>query len=87
LNGHDEDVNKIVVLADGRSFFRDAEGIARRFRRRNEGNAICAVGIGFGNRTRFLRSITGSRNRVLRINGYFELLDIIDQLVAEICDL
>lgn len=88
LRGNPEDVNKIVIIADGRSFFRgNPQGVARRFLRQSRGHAICAIGIGFGEDIRFLERITGGANRVFDLNGYFELLDVIDQLVAEICGL
>jgi len=82
-----EDVNKIVILGDGRSpRGGNPVPLARRNRRPRGNMDICAVGVGFGNPRR-LRRITGSSSRVLAIDGYFDLLDIIDQLVAEICGL
>jgi len=87
LRARPEDANKIVLLGDGRSNFGgDPVPIARTFRPPRGNGSICAVGIGFRDR-RVLRRIAGNRNRVLAINDYFELLDILDQVVTEICGL
>lgn len=80
------DVNKVVVLADARSkFVGNAVRLSRRFRNSSRGNAVCMVGVGFRGNIGFLRRITGTRSRVFTINQYFELIDVIDQLVFEIC--
>ena len=86
LRPRPEDANKIVLIGDGESNFGgNPIPIARRFRQPRGNGAICAVGIGFRN-LRVLRRITGSRSRVLDIDEFFELLDILDQVVFEICD-
>jgi len=87
LRARPEDANKIVLLGDGRSNFGgNPVPIAKKFRKPVGDGAICAVGIGFRDR-RVLKRITGSRTRVLAIHDYFELLDILDQVVTEICGL
>ena len=85
LRHRTEDANKIVFFGDGQSDFdRIAVKHAQRFRPPGGRGAICAVGIGLANTTG-LTAITGDPTKVLAIDGYFELLDIIEALVRDIC--
>jgi len=86
LRPRTEDANKIVLLGDGRSNFGgNPVPIAKTFREPTGDGAICAVAVGFTDLS-VLNGITGSSTRVLNIDGYFELLDILDQVVTEICE-
>lgn len=79
-----EDANKVVLFSDGRSNFGgNPVPIAQKFREMYDGD-ICAVGVGFEN-TSVLEDIAGSPQRVIAIDDYFALLDIVDQIVAEVC--
>jgi len=79
-----EDANKIVLFGDGRSNFGgNPVPIAERFREMYDGD-ICAIGIGFQDIT-VLEQITGSPDRVLAIDDVFVLLDIVGQIVFEVC--
>lgn len=81
-----EDANKIVLIGDGRGrhtavpFLRPL----RRFFRR--GGAVCAVGVGNVNRN-VLQAITRNPAHVLAIDGYIELSEIVENIVAEVCAL
>ena len=61
--------------------------VAKQFLPPRGSGSICAVGVGFQN-TKVLRDIVGGdRNKVLPVDGYFELIDILDVLVSDICNI
>ena len=88
LRPRTEDANKIVLLGDGRSNFGgNPVPVARQFLPPRGTGSICAVGVGFQN-TKVLQDIVGGdRNKVLPVDGYFELIDILDVLVSDICNI
>lgn len=78
-----EGAKKIVLFADGfESVGMDPTAIVKRIQEDNI--QICAVGVGEFSVAR-LQGIVGNPNHVLGIDGYFELLEIIDALVFDIC--
>jgi len=87
LRGNPEDTNKIVLFVDGRANFGgNPVPVARAFRPPRGTGAIFAVGVSFPDPA-LLKRITGSQSRVFAIDDFFELLDILDQLVTDICGL
>ena len=80
--------SKIVLLGDGRSNFGgNPVPIARNWRNRYPGYRICAVEVGFFPKKRALRKITGSKKLVLQVDDWFKVVDILRDLVEEICEL
>ena len=80
-----EDANKIVLLGDGRSTFGgNPVPIAKKFLPPAGNGSIAAIGVKFADTSR-LEAITGDPDKVLAIDEYFELLDLIEDLVADIC--
>lgn len=80
--------NKIVLLGDGRSNFGgNPVPIAQRFLPPRGNGAICSVGVGFQDTDMLLNIVGGDPRNVLQIDEYFELLDILDILVAQVCGL
>lgn len=75
--------NKIVLFADGfESVGSNPKRIAQKIQ--EDGIQLCAVGVGEFSVAR-LQDIVGSPERVLATDGFFELLEIIDALVYEVC--
>lgn len=76
---------KIVLLGDGEANRRgNPVPIAKRFRRlRGE---ICAIGVGFKNMQSLLNIVGGDPAKVLTVDDFFELSDIIENLVEKVCD-
>lgn len=76
---------KIVLLGDGEATtIGNPVPIAKRFRRiRGE---ICAVGVGFNNTQSLLNIVGGDPSKVLTVDDFFELSDIIENLVEQVCD-
>lgn len=80
-----EDANKIVIFTNGF----ESVGLAPKLiseRIRKDGIRMCGVGVGDFSRPK-LQEITGDDHRVLEINEYFELLEIVEDLVFDICGL
>lgn len=74
------DANKIIVLGDGRS---------RHVRlgkfKKTRGIEICAVGVGFQNTDMLTAIAGGNPNRVFAIDEYFELIDVVESIVRDVC--
>lgn len=80
------DANKIVLLSDGQANLGgNPVPIADRFRR--EVGEICAVGVGYQDIGSLLDIVGGSSAKVLTVDDFFQLSDILDDLVVQVCDL
>lgn len=81
------DANKIVLLGDGRANLGgNPVPIANLFRKRT-GGQICAVGVRYQDTQSLLDIVGGDPKKVLTVDDFFELKDIIDELVVQICGL
>lgn len=77
------DANKIVLLGNGfATIGRNHIRAARRFF--DERGTVCAVAVGQTN-MRQLAALTQSRDRIVNIDGYFELAEIIVDVVRDVC--
>lgn len=86
LRNQKNDANKIVLLSDGEANLGgDPVPIADRFR--TEVGEICAVGVGYNDITPLLDIVGGSRDKILTVDDYFELSDILGRLVVQVCDI
>lgn len=84
LRPRDRDANKAVILSNGfATVGRGLFGAARRIRR--SGGNVCAVAVGPSDREA-LRKLTGSASRVVNINQFFELSEIIVDVVRRVCN-
>eukprot|EP00178_Gracilaria_changii_P014139 TRINITY_DN4012_c0_g1_i1.p1 TRINITY_DN4012_c0_g1~~TRINITY_DN4012_c0_g1_i1.p1 ORF type:complete len:244 (-),score=40.30 TRINITY_DN4012_c0_g1_i1:296-1027(-) len=83
------EANKIILLGDGRSTFDsrdpplDPPSIAQQFLS-EPNNAISAVAVSFPN-TAMLEAITGTPDRVFKVDDWFSVLDVITELVEQVC--
>ena len=83
-----EDANKIILFGDGRSNFGgNPVSVAQRFLPPRGSGSICAVGIGFQNTAVLQAIVGGNPNRVLQVDEYFELMDILEVIISDICGL
>ena len=57
---------------------------ANIFRQRTDNACVSTVGVGFKNKY-ILKQIAGSYSRVFTVDDYFELSDLVDGLVKDIC--
>lgn len=84
LRKHTEDPNKIVSLTDVRA---NLEGepvpIADLFRRTTED--ICAVGVANNDPEQLLKIVGGDMNKILEVSDFFKLVDILEELVNQVC--
>jgi len=86
LEGKDEDANKIVLLMNKFSQISESTvQLARNSRKPSGDISICAVGVGLSNQS-FLDQITGDPERSLMVDDFFELLDIFEKVIQEVCD-
>lgn len=84
LRKHMEDANKIVLLTDGRgNLGRDPVPIADLFRRTTED--ICAVGVAYDDTEQLLKIVGGDMNKILEVSDFFKLVDILEELVNQVC--
>lgn len=74
------DANKIVVLGDGRS-----RHIGPRKIKKTRGIEVCAVGVGFQNKDILTAIAGGDPNRVFAVDEYFELIDVVESIVRDVC--
>lgn len=82
---YDGDLNKIVLLGNGfATVGRDQIQSARRFI--TEGGYVCAVSVGASD-LEGLAVLTGNTQRVLGIEDFLELSEIIVDLVQQVCNL
>lgn len=89
MRGRREDVNKIVMIADGRNrrLYRDrATRPLFRFMSPRQRGSVCAVAVGQVD-LNYLAYLTGSAERVLPVDGYIELAGIVEKLVSQVCGL
>lgn len=83
---HRQDLNKIVLLGDGRSNKgRDPVSVADEFRANNENGSVCSVGVGFQD-TATLKAIAGGAD-VLTIHDFFWLADTVELMIANNCNI
>ena len=83
LRARTEDANKIIILGDGlESVGFLPRRIARRIRK--DGTDISAVAIG-GYSTAALYDITRDYNKIVEIEEFFKLAEIINGLVVDVC--
>lgn len=81
----EEDANKMILLGNGFSTIGKGQfQAAQRFR--DNSGAVCAVAVGKANK-KGLRKLTGNKNHIVRIDQFFELAEIIVDVVEEICNL
>lgn len=79
------DANKMILIGNGfRTLGRYQNNAARKFR--NTGGALCAITVGKAN-IPALQKLTRNRGRILRINQFFELSEIIVDVVRNVCNL
>lgn len=84
LRRQTKDANKIVLLTDGRANLGgDPVPIADLFRRTT--GDICAVGVAYKNEKQLLDIVGGRARNVLTVDNFFELADILEELVGEVC--
>eukprot|EP00737_Agarophyton_chilense_P001014 gb/GEZJ01001126.1/.p1 GENE.gb/GEZJ01001126.1/~~gb/GEZJ01001126.1/.p1 ORF type:complete len:244 (-),score=39.76 gb/GEZJ01001126.1/:609-1340(-) len=89
LNKVKGEANKIILMGDGRSTFDsrdpplDPPSIAQVFLA-EPNNAISAVAVSFPN-TEMLEAITGTPDRVFMVADWFSVLDVIEELVEQVC--
>lgn len=82
------DANKIVILGDGRSNFGgNPVPIAQQFLPPAGTGSICAVGIGFADISMLEQVVGGHPDRVIAIDDYFQMIDILELVVADVCGL
>lgn len=75
---------KIVVLTDGRANRGgDPAPLADLFRA--IGGEVCAVGVGFQDVSSLLAIAGGDTERVLTVDDFFRLADILEDLIAQVC--
>lgn len=76
-------VKKIVLLGESVDLGRNPVKIANRFRR--TGGEVCAVEVGSANTSLFLDIVGGDPSKILTVDDFFALSDIIDDLTPELC--
>lgn len=84
LRPRDGDANKLILLSDGL----DSVGFAPRYianRVRKDGIDISAVAVGGSSYYGLLDIVGGDANRVVTIDGFFELGEIVAGLVSNVC--
>lgn len=80
------EANKLVLLGDGMANLGgNPFPIASRFRRTT--GQICAIAIRYADISQLLRIVGGDPAKVLEVDDFFELNDIIDELVEQVCDI
>lgn len=85
LRAQEGDANKLILFGDGFETVNAApEFIAQSVRR--DGTDICAVAVGLFSVAE-LTKITGDPNRVLGIGEFFNMAEIVDTLVRQVCNL
>ena len=89
-----DDVNKIVLMGDGGANFGDLTGplspkaIVEQWLGANGNNSVAAVAIGASSFTKnALGNIIGDKDLVLEVTEWIKLLNILDALVKEICNI
>ncbi|KAI0557139.1 von Willebrand factor A-like protein [Gracilaria domingensis] len=89
LNRVEGEANTIILLGDGRSTFDsrdpplDPPSIAQVFLS-EPNNSISAVAVSFPN-TDMLKAITGREDRVFEVADWSKVLDVIAELVGQVC--
>lgn len=58
----------------------------RNLFRRRTGGQVCAVGVGYANTESLVDIVGGDENKVLTVDSFFELSDIIENLIAQVCN-
>lgn len=85
LRKQKHDVNKLVLMGDGRNNMGGSPvKRANIFRKRTDNACVSTVGVGYAN-THVLKKIAGSQSRVFTVHDYFELSHLVDSLVQDIC--
>lgn len=80
-----KEANKLILFSRGRrSFRRSVPLIAAEFRETK--GSICAVAVD-GKATSQLEEITGDINRVVTLEGFFTLSEIVIAIIADVCNL
>lgn len=83
LRPRKEDANKLIVLGDGfNSIGFEPRKVARQVL--EEGISICAVAVGESD-VEGLNAITGDPGRVVRLNDFFDLGEIVVDVVNDAC--
>lgn len=87
LRKRPDDANKIVLLGDGNANLGgDPVAIADRLREQT-GGEICAVGVDYANMQVLLDIVGGDPAMVLTVDDFFELSDILETLIAQVCNI
>lgn len=80
------DANKMVIIGNGfRTRGREQNRAARNFL--NLGGALCAVSVGKSPNLPALEKLTRDAGRIVTIDEFFELSEIIVQVVQDVCEL
>ena len=80
------DVNNMVVIGDGRNNLGgDPVRRANIFRKRTANAVVSTVGVGYKD-TKTLEKIAGDASRVFTVDDYFELSEVVEILVSDICN-